>query len=379
MNRLFTALVVWFFGAGSLSASSLDGEPLLSFPPFDDEAGWEVSDPEALILEEGRLELRTSGAAFAWREQRLGVSSILAEVRFDDAEAAFVGVRVQSGSPLSGYVLDLTRLGGVALVQLVGGADTVLQTAAYPEEIEGVTVNFCLRLRGTRLRGWIWPKGQEAPEMPLVEASLPDPPVFAQGRPALGVRGGGAEFLSVKVTGEPFRPTAVGLLPFKREPRFRLTWPSTPGEVYRVDASLDRSEWQTRYWVKAGGAESEAVIPASFSAQTVPSMFFRVVWASQVLAVDADIEVIVPTAPRLAVAWTSSDRRVYGFEWSKDLQEWTPYGALAVEGTAGLGVTSTVLPLPETLTFREAEEIHVRVLDLGDKGEYGLSFTPAED
>lgn len=358
------ALIPWSFVLGGSPEA-----PIVAGPPFED--GWVASIPSDVVNDGGTLTLNTPGVVYVTHPPlRFGESIVYAEADITEADAAFLGVRIQANPPISGYLLDVTSTGDMQLVQLDSGGDTVLATgrAGFPISEED-TIQMCCELRGQRLRGWVWPGGNQRPDLPNVNALLADPIKFTDGQPALGARSGEVVYSKVAFDGDAFRPRFLGLLPLSKEPRFRITWPSEPNEIYRIDVSTDRVVWETLYLTKAEGTSSVAVIPPP----ATQGAFFRIVsWSAQAL-VAANIDLIVPTAPRFAVAWASSDERVYGFEWSQDLITWQRFGELAVPGADGETISTTVLPLPEPLKAQDAEELYFRIIDLDDETSFGLA------
>lgn len=377
MKLLCLASTLGLLSVIAAAAGPLQGEPLASFPPFN--SPWPSSDPASQEITDDGLELRTQGVAFAWLDHRLTGTTMLAEVEVDDADAVFLAVRVAANPPLSGYVVDVSRNGNVSLAILTDGKDMVLTTGTADVDFTNQSLMLCHRIQGQRLSAWIWSKNSLQPAEPTLETLLTGPPAFEEGRSAIGVRGGGATFSRVEVVAETFRPSVAGVLALNKEFRFRLIWESEPNEVYRIDTSPDRTNWQTHYLFKATDTTSEAVIPASFSAEPAAAMFFRVVTISANAEVPADLELIRPATPRLAVAWSSSEQRVYRFEWSQDLEQWESYGGLAVTGADGKVFSSTVLPLPQALQSNNASPLYVRVVDFEDKDTFGLiPVVPAE-
>ncbi len=367
-----TSTVTWLLLTWSAAAAPLGEEtPLFSFPPFDADS-WQASNPEDLEITEDALELSTQGVAYAWIESRLTNTTLVTEMDPLQADAVFLALRVQANPPLSGYVVDISREGMVNLISLVDGDDTLLASREFPSGVLGEQLMICHELRGERLRSWIWPKSIPQPQQPTLEALLPAPLAFVEGRAAVGVRGGTATFRKIDVGAQVYRPAILSLLPLKKEPRFNMSWESIPNHVYRIDASGDREEWHPHYWVKAASEHTEVVIPASFAFESAPGLFYRVINLTASVGVDVQLDIIVPTTPRLALAWTSTDDRVYSFEWSKDLIAWESYGPFVVEGEVGTDTSTAVLPLPEPLTNEDASPLYVRVIDLEDKDTYGI-------
>lgn len=352
--------------------------PLYQFPPFA-EADWQVSEPGALTVNGTTLELSTQGAAYAWLDERLDQTTVFAEIDPMDADAVFLGLRVQANPPLSGYVIDLARDGSLILVALDDGDDEVLGSRPLGPAIMEDPLMICHQITGQRLRSWVWPKDGEPTVEPSLEAFLPEPLLFDEGRPAIGVRGGTAEFRRVEVGGAAFRPSVTDILPLEAEPRFIVSWESVPDHVYRIDVTVDRDTWVQLYWVKATTNEVEIVVPASISPGRTSGTFFRVIDLTDSVGVDADLEIVLPPTPRLVLTWTSSEQRVYGFEWSKDNENWHSYGPFVVEGTPGARLSATVLALPGPLTIDEADSLNVRVVDISDKEDYGIvPITPGQ-
>ena len=354
-------------------AETLGDVPLASFPPFD--ASWQASDPEAQDLTEERLELRTDGLAYAFLEKRLSHTAILAEVQFDDAEAVFLGIRVQANPPLSGYLLDLSRDGSVSLVTLVDGEDTVLVTGDAGLNSASGSLKMCYRLTAQSLAAWIWPADGEPSEMPTIESLLTEPLRFAEGRPVVGVRGGGAQFSSVEVGGELYRPEILSLEQLEPDVRFRLKWESVANEVYRIDASESFvGMWRPVFLHKATGDASEIVVAARTRQGA-----FRVVALSGNVLVNSGIPIrVTPNAAPTSLTWVSSDDRVYGFEWSLDLLTWQRFGGVSIEGASGLQATTAVLALPDTLDPDEISGLYWRVVELSDTDSFGIVPSVAE-
>ena len=370
MKRVCLALLPVALATGVAWAAPTGAPLLVSAPPFD-EAMWQPSDPTAQDLSAEHLQLRSQGVAYSLVNRRLRDTSILTEFTFHDAAAAFLGVRVQANPPLSGYVLDLSRQGGIRLLEVIGGEDTDLASGQTGFDLSSGPLMICYRLSGRTLSAWIWPKGGTQPEAPTLQTFLAAPLTFEEGRPLAGVRGGGGRFSSIEVRADVFRPLALGILLLPKEPRFKLSWNSTPNEIYGIDTSPDRSTWRRIYRFKASAETSEAVIPGSFSVAPARGMFFRVVKHSENVQVPANLQILAPPARRIAVSWVSSDDRVYGFEWSTDLTTWHRHGALAVEGAPGLSQMSTVLSLPERLR-PDTGTLFLRVIDLEDSASFGI-------
>ena len=364
-----------FVSSGLLQADSLRGEPLASFPPFTEDS-FLPFDPGTQEIVEGALVLTHPGVAYATYEQRLTDTSITVEAEFadDNAEALFLGLRIQSSSPLSGYVFDLSRNGDVSLITLVSAGDTVLASGNAGFSTDGTPIMICFRLLQQTLAAWVWPKGSEQPAEPTIQTSLEPPVAYTEGRPLIGVRSGAGRFASIDIHGVEYRPINLGFQPLKEEVRLKIDWQSEAGRVYRIESSTDRVAWAGLYLVKATEATTEAVIVGSFSTIPAPFRFFRVVDVASNSLVQGNPVPLVPATPRYAIAWRSAEDRVYGFEWSQDLETWTRYPGLAVPGADGTILTDTILPLPESLTKQDADRLYLRVLDLND--DEGFGFTP---
>lgn len=351
-------------GAGDFSSS---------FPPFT-EGAFTPFNPETLNLTEAGLELTDSGVAYATLDERLADTSITVEASFTDtdAESFFLGVRVQARPPLSGYVFDFSRNGDVSLVELLSGGDRGLASANVGITLGNDPVMVCYRLTQQSLAAWVWPKGEPQPEEPSIQARLDLPLTFTDGRPLVGVRGGGSRFASIDVSGNRFRPEVLGFQPLSSEVRLRISWPSEAERVYRIDSSTDRVVWEGLYLYKASGETSEAVTVGSFSTKPASFQFLRVIDVATNTPVQANPAPLIPATPRHAIAWNSAEDRVYGFEWSQDLVQWTRFEGLAVPGADGAVFTDTVLPLPEELGREDADRLYLRVLDLDNDEGFGV-------
>ncbi|NCF93266.1 MAG: hypothetical protein GWQ05_20260 [Verrucomicrobiaceae bacterium] len=366
----FCALV----SLGLLQAENLSREPLASFPPFTEESLLPF-DPETQEIVDDGLVLTHPGIAYATYEQRLSDTSITVEAEFadDDAEALFLGLRIQSRPPLSGYVFDLARNGDVSLVTLDSGDDTVLASGNTGFSTDGDALMICFRMVQQSLAAWVWPKDSEQPTEPAIETSLGLPLTYTEGRPLVGVRSGAARFASVDIHGLPFRLINLGFQPLKEEVRLKIDWTSEPGGVYRIESSTDRVLWERLYLVKATEATTEAVIVGSFTEVPAPFRFFQVVDVTSNSLVQGNPLPLIPATPRFAIAWRSAEDRVYGFEWSQDLETWPRYPGLAVPGADGTTLTDTILPLPEELNKEDADRLYLRVLDLDNDNGFGIN------
>ena len=369
-------LLVLVLSSSFTVSESLLNEPLASFPPFNDNDSWVSSDPDAQDLtDEQHLELRTAGVAYTFLEERLTNTGILTEVQLDDAQAVFFGIRVQASTPLSGYLLDLARDGRVSLVTLIGGNDTVLTTEDSGLDPASGPLKVCYRLTGQRLEAWIWATEGTPTEAPTIEITLPEPLTFAEGRPTVGVRTGGASFSSIDVEGETYRPQILNLAQLEPDVRFKLEWDSVTNEVYRIDSSASFfGPWKPIFWHKATSESSKIVVAAP-----TQSGSFRVVALSGNVLVDTGFPVrISPNASPTELTWASSEDRVYGFEWSLDLLSWQRFEEMSVEGTAGLQRTTAVLSLPESLSPSDAAGLYWRVVELSDTNSFGIVPAVAE-
>jgi len=118
----FCALV----SLGLLQAENLSREPLASFPPFTEESLLPF-DPETQEIVDDGLVLTHPGIAYATYEQRLSDTSITVEAEFadDDAEALFLGLRIQS-RPLSAAMSSIL----LAMAMLVWSR-SILETTQF--------------------------------------------------------------------------------------------------------------------------------------------------------------------------------------------------------------------------------------------------------
>ena len=357
----------------SLLADRLIGEPLASFPPFTEESLLPFA-PETQEIVDDALVLTHPGVAYATYEQRLTDTSLVVEAEFADenAEALFLGLRIQARPPLSGYVFDLSRNGDVSLITLISGGDTVLATGNTGFASDGDPIMICFRVVQQSLAAWVWPKGSTQPDEPAIKATLDLPITFTEGRPLVGVRTGAARYSSVTIHGLNYRPINQGFQPLEAEVRLKIDWPSEAGRVYRIDSSTDRVIWDGLYLVKATEEKTEAVIVGSFTTIPARFRFFRVVDVASNTQVQGNPLPLVPATPRYAIAWRSAEDRVYGFEWSQDLETWTRFPGLAVPGADGTTLTDTVLPLPGELKKQDADRLYLRVLDLDDDDGFGI-------
>ncbi len=363
-----------FVSSATLQADSLTGDPLASFPPFTEESLIPFA-PETQEIVDDALVLTHAGIAYATYDQRLTDTSLVVEAEFadDDAEALFLGLRIQARLPLSGYVFDLSRNGDVRLVTLISGDDTELATGNTGFNADGDPIMICFRVVQQSLAAWVWPKGSAQPTEPAIKTTLDIPITFTEGRPLVGVRSGSARYASVDIHGINHRPLNLGFQPLEEEVRLKIDWPSEPGLVYRIDSSTDRVVWEGLYLVKATEEKTEAVIVGSFTTIPASFRFFRIVDVASNSQVQGNPLPLNPATPRFAIAWKSAEDRVYGFEWSQDLETWTPFRGLAVPGADGTTLTDTILPLPQELNKQDADRLYLRIVDLDDDDGFGIT------
>jgi hypothetical protein len=365
--------------SGLSLADGFPGEPLASFPPFTEDSLLPF-DPGTQEIVEGALVLTHPGVAYATYEQRLTDSSITVEAEFTDdhAEALFLGLRIQPRPPLSGYVFDITRNGDVSLVTLTSGDNNALATGNTGFSADTAPVMICFRMIQQSLAAWVWPKGSTQPDEPTIQTSLDLPITHTEGRPLVGVRSGAARYAGINIQGLTYRPTTLGFQPLKEEVRLKIDWPSEAGRIYRIESSPDQTNWEGLYLVKATGATTEAVVVGSFTEMPTVFRLYRVIDVASNTQVQGNPVPLVPATPRYAIAWRSAEDRVYGFEWSQDLETWTRFHGLAVPGADGSTLTDTILPLPVELTKQDADHLYLRVVDLNDDNGFGISSEMVE-
>ena len=153
-------LLFWLVGSHAY-AEGIFGTPQASFPPFEEDS-FLTTPLGGQSINDGILTLADPAIAYATWIQRLEDTSLVAEATFADefAEALFLGVRVQSGVPLSGYVFDLGRDGAVSLVALDATGDNILAIGTAGFAPGTAPVMMCCRLRQQTLSAWGLAEGQ---------------------------------------------------------------------------------------------------------------------------------------------------------------------------------------------------------------------------
>ena len=216
-------------------ADTSNNGPRASFPPFSEDS-LAPSNAETVSIVDGALEINDPGLSFARFADQLSKASVEAEATFQDdlVEAIFLGLRVQRSNTLSGYLIDVTRNGSLSLVSLLDGEATVLETATADFDPSTTGLQICFSIQQQGLAAWVWPSGEAQPDTPTISTLLPRPIRYREGQSILGARGGAARFVSATFAGTSARPEIIGLIPLRKELRFRLRWQSVAGRVYRI-------------------------------------------------------------------------------------------------------------------------------------------------